>query len=115
LFPDKESMDNHLVHSVLTILNERIYDTITLDEICDKLNYSRVYISKIFNQHCHCTIIEYYTKLKIDEAKRLLRNNNESITKIFEQLCFNNPHYFSRVFKKVTNMAPREYLHSVGS
>lgn len=114
IFTDKESMDNHLVNSVLRILNERIYDTVSLDEICSKLNYSRVYISKIFNQHCHCTIIEYYTKLKIDEAKRLLRDSNETISNISERLCFNNPHYFSRVFKKVTNMTPREYLHSVG-
>lgn len=114
IFADKESMDNHLVNAVLEILNERIYDTVSLDEICRRLNYSRVYISRIFNQHCHCTIIEYYTRLKINEAKRLIRENNNSITRISELLCFNNPHYFSRVFKKVTNMTPREYLYSVG-
>lgn len=114
IFPDKESMDNHLVNAVLDILKERIYDTVSLDEICHRLNYSRVYISRIFNQHCHCTIIEYYTSLKINEAKRLIRENNDSISKISEQLMFNNPHYFSRVFKKVTNMTPREYRESVG-
>lgn len=113
IFPDKESMDNHLVSAVLDLLNQHVYGTITVDEICNRLNYSKVYISKIFNKNCNCTIIEYYTALKINEAKRLIRENNYSFTKISDMLCFNNPHYFSRVFKKKTNMTPREYLHSV--
>ncbi|MBE5869094.1 MAG: helix-turn-helix domain-containing protein [Lachnospiraceae bacterium] len=113
IFPDKESMDNHLVGAVLELLNENIYGTITVDEICSKLNYSKAYISKIFNRNCHCTIIEYYTNLKINEAKKLIRENNYTFSKISEMLCFNNPHYFSRVFKKVTNMTPREYLHGI--
>ena len=113
IFSDKESMDNHLVNAVLDILNEHIYDTITVEEICSKLNYSKTYISRIFNQNCHCTIVEFYTDLKIKEAKKLIRENIHTFTEISNILCFNNPHYFSRVFKKKTNMTPREYLNSV--
>lgn len=113
IFLDKESMDNHLVNSVIKILNENIYRRISVDEICRKLNYSKTYISKIFNKHCGCTIIEYYTNLKIKEAKKLIRQGNLSFTEISDMLKFNNPHYFSRVFKKSTNMTPREYYHSV--
>ena len=113
IFPDKESMDNHLVNAVLDLLQKHIYSTITVEEICSKLNYSKTYISKIFNQNCHCTIVEYYTDLKIKEAKKLIRENTYTFTEISNMLCFNNPHYFSRVFKKKTNMTPREYLNSV--
>lgn len=113
IFPDKESMDNHLVNSVITLLNENIYDRISVDEICRKLNYSKTYISKIFNKHCGCTIIDYYTNLKIKEAKKLIRQGGLSFSEISDMLKFNNPHYFSRVFKKTTNMTPREYYHSV--
>ena len=113
IFPDKESMDNHLVNAVLDILKGHIYGTITVEEICSKLNYSKTYISKIFNQNCHCTIVEFYTDLKIKEAKKLIRENTYTFTEISNMLCFNNPHYFSRVFKKKTNMTPREYLNSV--
>ena len=113
IFPDKESMDNHLVSAVLDLLNNHIYGEITVDEICRKLHYSKTYISKIFNKNCHCTIVEYYTDLKIKEAKKLIRENTYTFTEISNMLCFNNPHYFSRVFKKKTNMTPREYLNSV--
>ena len=113
IFPDKESMDNHLVDSVIELLKKNIYSKITINEICASLNYSKTYISKIFNQSCGCTIVEYYTQLKIKEAKVLLRNNANSIAEISNLLCFNDPHYFTRVFKRSTNMSPREYLKSV--
>ena len=113
IFPDKESMDSHLVQGVLDLLGNHVYGRITVDEICHKLNYSKAYISKIFRRNCHCTIVEYYTELKIKEAKKLIRENTYSFTEISNMLCFNNPHYFSRVFKKRVNMTPREYLNSV--
>ena len=113
LFPSKEGMDNHLVDSVIKILKENLYGKINVDDICTNLNYSKTYISKIFNKMCGCTIIEYYTNLKIKEAKLIMRKNLYNITEISDMLSFNNPHYFSRVFKKVTNMTPREYFNSV--
>ena len=76
IFPSKEGMDNHLVDSLINLLNENIYGKITVDEICKKLNYSKTYISKIFKKICHQTIIEYYTELKIKEAKILLKKKH---------------------------------------
>ena len=113
IFPDKESMDHHLVSSVIDLMTQNIYGKITVDDICHQLNYSKTYISKIFNKNCGYTIIEYYTRLKIKEAKKLMRENAYTISEVSTKLCFNNPHYFSRVFKKVANMTPSEYLNSV--
>ena len=53
IFPGKESMDNHLVNAVLELLNQHIYGEITVEEICHTLNYSKTYISRIFNQNCN--------------------------------------------------------------
>ncbi len=113
IFADKESMDNHIANSVLEILRENIYGRITVDEICARLNYSKTYISRIFTKCCKYSIIEYYTKIKINEAKKLIRENKYTITQISDMLCFNNPHYFSGVFKKIVNMTPKEYKNSV--
>lgn len=113
IFFDKESMDNHLINSVIEILKENIYGRVTVDEICRKVNYSKTYISRIFNKSCGYTIIEYYTRLKIKEAKKLIREDMYSFAEISNRLCFNNPHYFTRVFKRTANMTPREYKNSV--
>ncbi|MBE7063130.1 MAG: AraC family transcriptional regulator [Clostridia bacterium] len=113
VFPSKESMEHHLVSSIIRLLDENVYGRITVSDICNCLHYSRTYISRIFNQSCGCTIIEYYTRLKIKEAKKRIRENRYTFTEISEMLRFDNPHYFSRVFKKTTNMTPRDYQHSV--
>jgi len=113
IFFDTESMNHHLVDSVTKILKENIYGTITIDEICARLNYSKTYISKIFSKNSKYTIIDYYTRLKINEAKKLMREKGMSFTEISNLLCFNNPNYFSRVFKRVENMTPREYMQSI--
>ncbi len=113
IFPDKESIDNHLVGAVIKLLQEHVYGKITVEEICRELNYSKAYISKIFRESCGCTMVEYYTDLKIKEAKRLIREKNYSLAEISDMLCFHNPHYFSRVFKGKVNMTPSEYGDSI--
>ena len=78
-----------------------------------ELNYSRTYLSKIFKLHSGHTISEYITMLKIQEAKKLIRQERYTFTEISDMLSFDNPHYFSTVFKRKTNMTPSEYKNSV--
>ncbi len=108
-----ENSGNKIVNEIVKILSENIYGKISVNEICQNLSYSKTYVSKIFNENMGCTIVEYYTGLKIKEARKLIREKCYSFTEISSILCFSNPHYFSKVFKKVTNMSPREYLQSV--
>ena len=59
--------------------------------------------------HLGQTIIDYFTHLKIDEAKKLLRKRENNISQVSSILSFDNPNYFSKVFKKVTMMSPSKY------
>lgn len=113
IFPSKESMENHLVSQMMHIIEENLYNRITVEEICDNLNYSRAYLSKIFKASTGFTLLEYSLMLKIKEAKKLIRQENLNFTQISDLLNFDNPHYFSRVFKRITNMTPTEYKKSV--
>ena len=54
-------------------------------------------------------LIEYVNQQKIEEAKRLLRESTLKLYEISDMLGFNNSFYFSRVFKKVTGMTPKDY------
>lgn len=113
LFPDKESMENHLVAKMIEIIEKNIYGPVTSSMVCEEMNYSRTYLSKIFKASTEYTISEYITYLKIKEAKRLIRAKGHTFTEISDMLSFDNPHYFSRVFKKVTNFTPTQYKNSV--
>ena len=110
---DEENSENAMVNEIIKLLADNVYGKITVNEICRQLSYSKTYISKIFNENVGCTIIEYYTGIKVKEARKLIREKCYTFAEISNMLCFSNPHYFSKVFKKVTNMTPREYLQAV--
>ncbi len=77
------------------------------------LAYSKAYLSKIFKAYCGYSMGEYLILLKIEKAKQLIREKEFNFTQISDMLAFSNPLYFSRVFRRVTGMSPREYLNSV--
>jgi len=113
VFPSKESMENHLVTQMIALIDENIYKKINVEQICKEMKYSRAYLSKIFKQTTGYTLLEYTLIRKIKEAKKLIREERYNFTQISDMLCFDNPHYFSRVFRRITNLIPTEYKNSV--
>ncbi len=112
-FLTKESMENHLVEHMIKTINENIYKRISVNDLCESMKYSRAYLAKIFKSTTSLSIGEYITKAKINEAKKLIRENKYTFVQISDMLQFDNQHYFSRVFKKVTNFTPSQYKNSV--
>ena len=56
-----------------------------------------------------CGVMDYFTRLKVDKAKELIREENYTFTEISEKLGFNTSQYFTTVFKRVSGMTPSEY------
>ena len=71
--------------------------------------YGRAYLFRVFKASTGRTIMEYYTSLKIEKAKQLLRENELSVKEIAERLCFNEANYFTKTFKRVTGLTPMAY------
>ncbi len=112
-FPSKESLENYIATQMINIIDENIYKKVNVEQICQNLNYSRTYLSKIFKASTGYTILEYILMRKVHEAKKLIREEKYNFTQISDMLCFDNPHYFSTVFKRITNISPSEYKDSV--
>lgn len=105
-----EKTDNELVNKILTYLKSNIYNTLTLDELSNRLFYSKSYLNRIFKQHMQYSIKEHYNYLKIKEAKKIIKNNpKENLASISSLLQFDNTSYFIKVFKKYTGLTPTEY------
>lgn len=113
VFPSKESIENHLAAEIMDILKKNLYQSITVDMVCKQVGYSKTYLNRVFKNSSGSSIAAYDTVLKIEEAKRLIREYRYNFSQISDMLQYNNPHYFSRVFKRVTGMSPSEYMHSV--
>lgn len=98
---------------IVELINNNVYGRITVSAISEKLGFSRTYIEAVFKKEVGKTITEYMRELKINEAKYLLRKEMYTVVQVADFLCFDSPQYFFRVFKKQTQMTPKEYLESV--
>ena len=105
--------NNQIVNEIEKILNENIYSKVTLSDLEDKLSFSKTYIKSVFKKYKNESIIQHYINLKINEAKKLLSLNKYTVTEISRMLNFNSVHYFSRQFKKQTEMSPTSYISSI--
>jgi AraC-like DNA-binding protein/ligand-binding sensor protein len=86
------------------------YDThITMEKLGEQLNYSVSTLSHLFKARSGVSIRDYIQKLRLDEAKLLLRRSGLSLTEISDSLGFCNSAYFSAVFKRNVGMSPLEY------
>lgn len=90
------------------ILSANLNSRLSLEDISRQLLYSKTYLNDVFKEYTGSTIMHYYQELKLREAKQQLKNR-ESIAYIAEQLCFESPQYFAKVFKKWTGQTPSEY------
>lgn len=113
VFSSKSSLENHITLEIKKILEDNIYGTVDIQTICKLLNYGKTYVCHTFKSITGKSIMKYFSELKITEAKKLIREKRYNFTEISNILMFNNPHYFSHVFKSVTGMTPREYQKSV--
>lgn len=82
---------------------------ICLRMTAEAVNFSPNHFSTIFSQDCGVTFIEYLTSIRVGQAKKLLKNSDMKSADIAYEVGFNDPHYFSFIFKKVTGMSPREW------
>jgi len=113
VFPTKARFDNHIVESIIKLLEENVYGNLTIDEICEKINYSKTYLCTIFKKNTGSGIMQHYMLLKMDRAKQMLREDNLNISQISDRLGFCNSHHFSATFKKAIHMSPKEYRSSI--
>lgn len=81
----------------------------TLTTVAQEVAMSPNHFSAIFSQECNTTFIEYLTNVRIENAKRLIRETEMKGYDIAYECGFSDPHYFSYIFKKNTGLSPREY------
>lgn len=99
--------------SIIEILENNVRKKLSLEIISNQINLSISQTKKIFKQEIGNSIIDYFIKLKIEEAKRLINESELNFTQISEYLNYDNIGYFSRIFKQKTGMTPSEYSLSI--
>ena len=113
LFTSKSKYDDHIAAQVKKLLEDNIFEKITVPQISEQLHYGKTHLSSAFKKVYKRSMIDYYTYIKVEESKRLIREHNQTIAEISASLRFDTPQYFSKRFKQYVGMSPSEYLLSV--
>ncbi len=93
-------------------MEDRLYEQVSMDDMSRALSFSKSYIYKRFVAASGYSVSDYFTIMKISEAKRLIRETKKNFFEISQLLGFSSSHYFSTVFKRYAGMTPSEYKNS---
>ncbi|RXZ81352.1 response regulator [Paenibacillaceae bacterium] len=114
-FSSKYNQRHEGVVNKIKAIAERDYSqSLTLTDIADEIYLSVNYICAVFKRETGETINEYLTRLRVEEAKRLLRTTKLKVWEIAETLGYENHNYFSTLFKKQTGLKPQQYRSEQG-
>lgn len=99
---------NEIVCDILNFIDKNIKIKITINDICDKLNYNRYYIMKIFKRELNISIVDYINIVRVYKSMELINDNNTMLY-IALNNGFNSLEYFSEMFKNILGINPTTY------
>ncbi len=95
---------------VINYIHENYTNKISSSTVSKRFNYDEAYFCRKFKAITGTTLMKYIKKLRLDMAKRLLDESNDSILNLSKVCGFADVTYFSRCFKQEFGLSPSEYV-----
>ena len=97
------------VQNAIAYIKEHYSERITLDTVAKENAFNPTYFSEMFKQETGKNFSDYLLSVRIEEAKKMLRNGNMKIYEIAEAVGYKDTKYFSQIFEKTVGMKPNAY------
>ena len=110
IFSKKEDVQRF---ALLQYIQEH-YSSVKLEDVARKFHYTPEYTSKLIRETTGMTFTEITQRIRIEKAQDLLTNTNLSVASISDEVGYDSPEYFTRLFKKHTRMTPSAYRKNNG-
>lgn len=94
---------------VIKYLNTHFCEDISLKDISEKLYFNSVYLGQLFKKETDFSFNQFLNRLRIKKAQELLTYTDKTINEISFEIGYNNTNYFSKMFKKLNGITPKEY------
>ncbi|MGG1878781.1 response regulator [Paenibacillus cisolokensis] len=111
----KTSYKEQVVRNVQAYIRRNLDTKLSLNQVADVFNFSPNYLSHLFSRIAKVNFVEYVTNTKIAAAKDMMLRGEGRIYEISQKLGYESAFYFSKVFKKVEGVSPREYMQRMES
>jgi len=101
---------NAVIFQVIEVMKQRYSDkSLCIKDLADAVYLTPSYLSGLFKRRTGTTINQYLTNMRIDQAKKLLRDNSLKLYHVADLVGYEDAAYFARIFKAQTGMTPSEY------
>lgn len=111
----QQAAANPVIQRALSYVAQHFCDpNLSLLSVAKHVGMSSAYFSTVFSQTTGKPFISYLTGLRIEKAKQLLRDTDQKLSAIAMEIGYNEPNYFSHVFRKSEGITPKEYRARFG-
>ena len=97
------------INEIVAYMNDNFLEKITIDELAFLFKTNRATLCKHFKEATGYTLVEFINEKKFALAKQKIITTTDTFTKIAEDLNFESIHYFTRFFKKMAGITPKEF------
>lgn len=111
-YPADTDFHNPYVEQALAYIHEHYMERITVPDIAASLNISDRYLSRLFYQCTHTTVMEYIHSCRINQSIMLMTKGC-SLTEIAVSVGYSSQPHYTKTFKKYMGQTPREYLNTL--
>lgn len=109
---EKIMSDKSIAKSMQDYVDQHYAEDISRSSLTDIFYLDPDYASKLFKKETGISFKNYVIKKRIEAAKNLLRTTDLPINTVSDNVGYGNYSYFTRLFKKVTDMTPNEYRNA---
>ena len=113
-FSNLNTVSDMRVEEIMSYLRTHRDEPFRSADVEAHMRLSYKYLEENFKKKTGMTIQQYHTDLRMHEAARLLRSTLLSVSEISAMIGYQDPLYFSNVFKKATGYSPRAYRNNIG-
>ena len=100
---------DHRIQKSVTYLNRSYTQNIAIENLANSQNMTREAFSRLFKKELGRPPFDYISNLRMNKARLLLQNTNQSIKSIAQAVGYSDQYNFSRLFKKHYGMSPKAY------
>lgn len=112
---DETDVTSDYIENALKFIQYNYSHSIDISSIAASIGISRSHLYRVFIKHLGLSPNDYLTQYRINRACSLLRNSKLTISNIANSVGYDDPLYFSRVFKKVKGVSPSIYLKNANA
>ena len=106
---DSVPEQNRHVTAVIRYMYRHLDENLSLGTLAEEFELSKSYLNLIFQKATGHAPMDFFQELKMKEACKLLRSTELYIYQVGQRLGYQDPYYFSRIFRKVVGVSPTEY------